>query len=306
MTNVLYIPDLPLNLISVVYLQTLGISTCFEVDQVKLIKNNRLVGTGTQINSGLCKLDATAKFSNFNSHLCADVASKSRKISLSTLHQRFGHLSVHSIKKLYQSGSVDGLKWDYSDEEVSNFTCNSCLSSKAHRIPFEDSVSHASNPLDLVHSDVLTFPTASLSGSKYLVTFVDDHSRKEWASAIRNKGDVFDAFQTWKNEVENVSGYKIKSFRCDNGGEYTSNLFNSFCNKHGIHRVFTIPYTPQQNGRAERLNLSIVEGVLALLDHSGLPGKLWAEASQYFIDSKNTSPHAGINGKVPNAVWSRS
>lgn len=88
--------------------------------------------------------------------------------------------------------------------------------------------------------------------------------------------------------------------------EYTSNAFNSYCIEHGIHKEFTIPYTPQQNGRAERLNLSIVEGILALLKQSGLPEILWAEAAHYYLDSKNLSPHVAINGQVPNAVFYNS
>lgn len=306
LSNVLYIPDLPLNLISVVYLQTIGISTLFEVDTVKLFKNNHLVCTGTQMDNGLCKLDASVTLKNIDSRLLAHVAINSKHTPLSVLHQRFGHLSVNSIRKTFQVGFVDGIERSNSEEEVSKFKCNSCISSKSHRIPSEDSESHTSKPLELVHSDVLTFPTASLSGKRYLVTFVDNHSRKVWVSAIGNKSDVFSAFQIWKNEVEKISGHKTKTLRSDNGSEYTSNLFNTFSIKHAIHLSFTIPYTSQQNGRADRLNLSIVEGVLALLDQSGLPGMLWAGASHYFIDSKNINPHAGINGKVPSAVWNGS
>lgn len=61
LTNVFYIPDLPLNLVSVVYLQTLGITTLFGTNHVKICKNNIDVGTGTTVENGLCKFDSKIK-----------------------------------------------------------------------------------------------------------------------------------------------------------------------------------------------------------------------------------------------------
>ena len=45
---------------------------------------------------------------------------------------------------------------------------------------------------------------------------------------------------------------KIKILRSDNGGEYTSKEFVSFCRDVGIKRELTTPYNPQQNGVVER------------------------------------------------------
>ncbi|SGY54708.1 BQ5605_C006g03900 [Microbotryum silenes-dioicae] len=132
-------------------------------------------------------------------------------------------------------------------------------------------------------------------------TFIDDFSRKAWAFPLLRKSDALAAFQRWKAEVENASGAKIKTLRSDNGGEYTA--FNKFCAEQGIRRDKSVPYTPEQNGRAERLNRSIVEGVLALFHDSGLPAHLWEEATQYYLDCKNLTPHAGIDGGVPDAIW---
>jgi transposase InsO family protein len=38
--------------------------------------------------------------------------------------------------------------------------------------------------------------------------------------------------------------------RSDNGGEYTSKEFISFCIEAGIKRELIVPYNPQQNGVA--------------------------------------------------------
>ena len=44
----------------------------------------------------------------------------------------------------------------------------------------------------------------------------------------------------------------------DNPSEYFSLEFDSFCANHGIRRIKTVPYTPQENGAAERLNSTFI------------------------------------------------
>ncbi|GKC92548.1 pol polyprotein [Tanacetum coccineum] len=69
-----------------------------------------------------------------------------------------------------------------------------------------------------------------------------------------------------RNEVENQLGRKIKVVRSDRGGEYVS-PFAKLCAKHGIRHEFTAPYSPQQNGIAERKNRTLKEMVTAMLIH---------------------------------------
>jgi transposase InsO family protein len=63
---------------------------------------------------------------------------------------------------------------------------------------------------------------------------------------------------------------KLKVLRTDNGMEFCSGDFNSFCRKEGIVRHHTIPYTPQQNGVAERMNRTIISKARCMLSNSGL------------------------------------
>ncbi|SCZ94916.1 BZ3500_MvSof-1268-A1-R1_C046g00150 [Microbotryum saponariae] len=157
--------------------------------------------------------------------------------------------------------------------------------------------------LGLVHSDVLSFPESSLTGKRYLVTFLDDFSRKLWAYAIGHKSEVFGVFKTWLAEVELETGAKLKVLRTDNGGEYCSRAFTEFCKARGTRRQYSIPRTPQQNGRAERVNRSIVEGVLALLADAHLPKSFWEEAAAYFVYCKNLCEHSALDKATPNFAW---
>ncbi|GKA90633.1 zinc finger, CCHC-type containing protein [Tanacetum coccineum] len=82
----------------------------------------------------------------------------------------------------------------------------------------------------------------------------------------------------YKAEVENQRGKKIQILRSDRGGEYFSSEFSSYCESHGLIHQRTTPYTPQQNGVAERKNRVLQDMINAMLVSANLPKNLWGEA----------------------------
>jgi transposase InsO family protein len=108
---------------------------------------------------------------------------------------------------------------------------------------------------------------------------------------LKSEDGVLAKFQEFKAQVENQTGRKIKILRLDNGGEYTSKEFNSFCIEAGIKSEFTVPYNPQQNGVAERKNKTIIEATKAMIHDQSLPMTLSAEACMTTIYVQNRSPH---------------
>ena len=62
-----------------------------------------------------------------------------------------------------------------------------------------------------------------LSGYAYYVSFIDEFSGKTWIYFMKNKDEVFNTFKEFKALVENHTKKKIKTFRSDNGREFTSN-----------------------------------------------------------------------------------
>ena len=71
--------------------------------------------------------------------------------------------------------------------------------------------------LELVHNDLWgPSPVASLGGSRYYITFIDDSSRKIWVYFLKNKSNVFETFKKWKAMVETKTGLKVKCLRLDN------------------------------------------------------------------------------------------
>ena len=66
----------------------------------------------------------------------------------------------------------------------------------------------------------------------------------------------------------------------------------------------TVPYTPQQNGVAERMNRAIVGATRSMLHDQGLPFFLWAEACNTAMYIQNGSPHKVFGSKTPEEAYS--
>jgi len=71
-------------------------------------------------------------------------------------------------------------------------------------------------------------------------------------------------------------------------------------------RHYTVPYTPQQNGVAERMNRTIISKARCMLSNAGLHRHFWAEAASTACCLINRSPSIAINKKTPIEVWSGS
>ncbi|KAA0066633.1 hypothetical protein E6C27_scaffold979G00520 [Cucumis melo var. makuwa] len=143
----------------------------------------------------------------------------------------------------------------------------------------------------------------SMGGSRYFISIIDDFSRKEWMYTLKQKDEAFGKFLEWKKQVKNQTGRKVKYLRTDNDLEFVNNKFNNFCKSKGITRHFTVTYTPQQNGLAERLNRTIMERTRCLLTNASLPLKFWGEAARTACYLINRSPSTTLNLKTPQDVW---
>jgi len=121
-----------------------------------------------------------------------------------------------------------------------------CVKGKNTKKTFPSSESKAKGILEIIHSDVCSpMSSSSLSGYAYYVSFIDDFSRKTWIYFMKNKDEVFSKFKEFKALIENHTEKKIKTFRLDNGREFTSNEFKELCKDLGINRELSTPYNPQ-------------------------------------------------------------
>lgn len=107
---------------------------------------------------------------------------------------------------------------------------------------------------------------------------------------MKSKGEVEQVFKQFKVMAENQFDTKLKILQSDWGGEFQG--LSKFLQEYGIiHRV-SCPYTPQQNGLAERKHRHVVEMGLALLAQSGLAKSFWDDAfvTAVFIINRLPTP----------------
>jgi hypothetical protein len=140
-------------------------------------------------------------------------------------HKRLGHLHYKALPIL--KDMVQGLL-DFKIKKIE--VCKGCALGKHAKTAFPSSEHRSREILDLIHSDVCgPMTSTSLSGNIYYVSFIDDSSWKTWIYFMKTKDEVFEKFQEFKALVENQTGKKIKVLRSDNGGEYISKEFDTFC-----------------------------------------------------------------------------
>jgi hypothetical protein len=188
-------------------------------------------------------------------------------------HARLGHLGYSGLATLIQRCAVLGIPKEVTVAAatlmVSKHVCNGCLLGKSHRVPIYRHVhTRASRLFELVHTDVMgPFPCQSRGGAKYVVTFLDDYTKNVWLGFMACKSEAFGYLRRFvlrytkgKHRMANMKwGCDLKELRSDNGGEYKSHQLSEFCKDMGIHQQFSEPYTPEQNGAAERINRTLLE-----------------------------------------------
>ena len=72
---------------------------------------------------------------------------------------------------------------------------------------------------------------------------------------------------------------------------------DKMCTLNGIVHQKTVPYSPQQNGVAERMNRTIMEKARIMLYYKGISTMWWAEAvstSKYLINRSINSTHSSM------------
>ncbi|KAG7552374.1 Zinc finger CCHC-type [Arabidopsis thaliana x Arabidopsis arenosa] len=292
--NVLHVPEIRKNLISGSLLSNKGFKIVFESDKVVLTKGGMYVGKG-YLCDGLFKLNVVPIV---NKNAGNSSASVYLLDSNDLWHARLGHVNYHSLNRMMNLGLLP--KNNLKNHERSK--CEVCVESKYSRHSYK-SVEKSNLLLGLIHSDLCDFQsTPSRGGKNYYISFIDDYSKFCQIYLIKTKDEALDMFKKFKAEVENQLDKRIKILRSDRGGEYLSNEFSEFCSTYGIIHQTTAPYTPMQNGVAERKNRTLKEMMNSMLNDSGAPSNLWGEAILTANSILNKIPHKKCD-KTPYEMW---
>ncbi|KAL4377627.1 hypothetical protein GQ457_02G041370 [Hibiscus cannabinus] len=256
--NVLYVPNLSQNLLSVGQLLSRGFTVTFDKSSCLVASkaSGKVLVKASMTQNKLFPVDLTRV------ETCALIAQKEEVTAL--WHRRYGHININNLKMLQQKEMVKGMPVLGTLD-----ICEACIYGKQSKKPFSTQKAwRATKFLELVHGD--------LCGPMQTETF---------------------------GGTEKQSEKLVKALRTDRGGEFTSKDFWMFCEENGIHRELTSPYTPEQNGVAERKNRTVVEMARSMLQEKGLPNHFWGEAVATAVYILNISPTRAVPNQTPYEVW---
>lgn len=296
-TNVLFVPELANNLLSVTTLSVhRGIVVTFRGRRVFFSTKDELIFSATINNALTAYLDGETLVSSpaYTANASSIGPTSPSGVDRSLLHRRMCHIGADRLEQLIREELTSDLILS-SDSKLSHI-CEPCIQGKQHRAPFPHTADKATEVLGRVFSDVHgPMQTGGhQSNRKWWITFTDDSTRWMEAYDMYRKSDAFAAFKSFKAQAERHTGKKIKCIHFDKGGEYTSNEFLSYCRKEGIRVEFTNTATPQQNGVAERLNRTIEEAVTSMLAEANLPMSFWTYALSTYRHIHNRCPTSAL------------
>jgi transposase InsO family protein len=102
---------------------------------------------------------------------------------------------------------------------------------------------------------------------------------------LQDISETQEVLKKFLKRAQNKFDAKVKRIRSDNGTEFKNTQVEDYLDEKGIKHEFSAPYTPQQNGVAERKNRTLIEMARTMLDEYNTSDRFWAMAV-------NTACHA--------------
>ena len=334
--GVLYIPAVPVNLISTRALFTdSGVKSVFGDDCTLLYPDGSSVAFSSRADSRshyYCVANGYGKNGASLFNFARDDASpelfdpkrlstRRTHVSADTVHARLGHCG--SSRAHEAMGGSLGLPQVPNYKKHITKVCPACKTGGARKHPFHSIPEHAKPTVfgDMVQSDLCgPFPVSITGGYEYILCFVDVATGHAEIYLLRSKhsSEVISYFhrylKKWKHKLPNGT---VKEWKTDNGGEFISGDLHDFCDEFAVKRSFTIPFCSPQNGVAERLWGTMQRCMRILLAASGVPISFWHYAAMQAIFLHNNlprhsnvghiSPHEALTGNKPDfsniRVW---
>ena len=79
--------------------------------------------------------------------------------------------------------------------------------------------------------------------------------------------------------------------------------FDSYLQSKGINHELSAPYSPAQNGVAERFNRTLMESACTMMAQAELPKCYWAEAVATAAYLRNRVPTRSLKSTTPYEKW---
>ncbi|CAI7746915.1 unnamed protein product [Closterium sp. NIES-53] len=314
--DVLYVPGVQANLQSAGQLKESRVQLKGDGDEILLVAaTGKVLGRARYTGQVLCTDLRPCPMQSQSTEVVAQrTVVPAMKSTPGRLHARLAHVSVDTIKRSAKHGVATGL--DIAPSTRTDPPCISCVGGKLARHTFPASGSDATEALAVVHIELCgPFRVAAKDSSLYFLLLKDRHTRFVWVMPIARKSDVLREFKKWLVLVERQTKMSVLMLCSDKGGEFLGKEFTDFVDGKGIVHDLTCPYTPQQNGMAEREMRTTVEYVRTMLLHMGVQHHWWHLALRQAVWVRNClewsmtppgmTPYQLLTGKKPDLTLAR-
>ncbi|UYV82416.1 K02A2.6-like [Cordylochernes scorpioides] len=181
LNEVIFVPELSKNLLSVSSIVNNGGEVNFKGDKVTILKDRKKVLEGDQLENGLYAVNIEQHFSKQNdSNLTLPSENQTQE-----WHRKLGHIGMQNLRKL--ESLVDGMELNKLEKQE-NDLCEICIMAKQTRKSFGNERYRATRPLEIGHTD-LCGPIEPLTqnNKKYIMTFLDDYTHFCYVYLLSNK-----------------------------------------------------------------------------------------------------------------------
>ena len=318
--NVLLVPKIRKNLISVGQLTDAGYDVHIQKDELTIQKDEECIPVPKE--NGLYRLEVTESHplehrdsseesepdvrdeENENPPECyrAKAASNSDKVdgavSLRSAHETLAHINKNAVKQFLQLQKIQ-FKDDLDQ-------CKDCIMGKQTRVSdySRPKAAKADSP-GVVVADLCSPSIESIGGYKHFLLITDEFSKFRKVYFLKNKSETAGCIKLYVRFFENQMGRPIRRFHSDAGKEFKNKTVKRILDKIGAEQTFTAPYRPQMNGQAERSNRTIMDLVRSILIGAHLERKkfLWDECVHYCVAVLNDTTIHEDSGKTAYEIF---
>lgn len=234
--NVLYVPRLSSNLISMKKLARDSYKLVLESEECNIFKAGELKAV-VEPYGDLYELKTAEKA------LVAVEMGQCSESCIHVWHRRFGHRDFSAIKDLVKERLATEIA--IRDCGKPEGACECCIAGKMARKPFpKESSSMTQAPLDLIHTDVCgPMQTTTPGNKRYVLSIIDDYSRYAKVYLLESKDQTAACIKDYIEMVKTQFSRKPKIIRSDRGGEYVNKYLQNYLRNEGIGMQLTAAYS---------------------------------------------------------------
>ena len=214
-------------------------------------------------------------------------------------HRVFGHQSIYPLDDC-----------DVCSLTRTRRTGIGRVNTGASTTPLSTIVADLMGPIS-VHDSGSMRRCPSLGGGLYVLVMLDEYTRYTWCTLLRTKAEAAETVINLLTAISTQHGHigRVTRMHTDGGTEFVNSTLGDYLREQGIAQTYTTTGKPSHNGRAERLNQTLIRLIRSMLVGASAPSKLWGEALTYAAEVYNrtplrvidkVSPYEKLFGKLPD------